>query len=39
MASEYALAAEIFGFGEDDFLQIYHNSLAARFQPRSGMVN
>ncbi|MGD9100617.1 MAG: hypothetical protein PVF45_09050, partial [Anaerolineae bacterium] len=33
MASEYALLAEVFGFGEQDFERIYANSLAARFQP------
>jgi adenosine deaminase len=33
MASEYELLAEVFGFDERDFEQIYANSLAARFQP------
>jgi adenosine deaminase len=32
MASEYELLSNVFGFQEDDFRGIYHNSLAARFQ-------
>lgn len=30
--SEYQLAIDVFGFTEDDLLQISHNALAARFQ-------
>lgn len=33
MNSEYAMLADVFGFTEDDFRNIYTNSLAARFQP------
>ncbi len=34
MASEYELLVDVFGFDEQDFEQIYTNSLAARFQPQ-----
>ena len=33
MNGEYQLAADLFGFDETDFQQIYTNALAARFQP------
>ncbi len=33
MASEYQLVSDVFGFVEDDFLKVYTNALAARFQP------
>lgn len=33
MNSEFRLSAEHFGFTEDDFQQVYEQSLAARFQP------
>ena len=33
MESEYALIAEVFGFGEEDFQRVYRNSLVSRFHP------
>lgn len=33
LESEYDLLADVFGFGERDWQQIFANSLAARFQP------
>ncbi len=32
--SEYQLLTRVFGFDEEDFSQIFKNSLTARFQPQ-----
>lgn len=34
LTSEYQLLTRVFGFDEEDFRQIFKNSLAARFQPQ-----
>lgn len=33
MNSEYQRVTDVFGFTPDDWMQVYHNTLAARFQP------
>lgn len=33
MESEYRLLSEVLGFSEDDLMQMFHRTLAARFQP------